>query len=555
MSPFDREKKLLNWKVLLRMYKLMIVEDEEIEREGLRDLVDWKAMGIEVVAAMESGEKALKAAKDQKIDILLTDIKMGGISGLELARRLLPVYPDMKVIITSGYQEFEYAKTAIDVDAYGFLSKPIDLEELEKVFSKVLDTCMTEENGRQENERLKQLVEQGKPLLKEKFLNNLIAGMQNHDTLEEDLRFYNIAFVPGRLTVIVSEIDGFAALKDENSRESVVMTVFKVLSCIQQVKTEDCAESFYLDEGRYCTLYSTNCDHAGELYEKVMEHAKNLQQEVNEQCRLKLTVGIGKWVDDIVDLQASYKTACDAVGFKFYMGGNQVIFYKDACFDSESPTSSNLDTLENKILSAIQLCDTNALHQHLDAMFELLKGNAMNTNSYIRTVCIKLIARTSVILHEMHANYEKVFGKEQLIWDKLLKFDTIMDIQQWMKNILGSVIDYILQNQKSNTRKVINDVLRFIDENYSKNIAISDISKEIFLSSNYISILFRKEMGENFTDYLARYRLEKAKELLRETKLKVYQIGNMVGYSNISHFCMIFKSMYGVSPSEYREKV
>jgi two-component system, response regulator YesN len=124
-----------------------------------------------------------------------------------------------------------------------------------------------------------------------------------------------------------------------------------------------------------------------------------------------------------------------------------------------------------------------------------------------------------------------------------------------MKNILGSVIDYIAQNKKSNNKKVINDILKIIEENYSKNITITDISKEIFLSYNYISIIFKREIGESFTDYLAKYRLEKAKQMLKESNLKVYQISNMVGYNNISHFCSIFKSFYGVSPSEFREKI
>jgi two-component system response regulator YesN len=286
-----------------------------------------------------------------------------------------------------------------------------------------------------------------------------------------------------------------------------------------------------------------------------MAYAGNIQQRVNDECELKFTVGIGKWVDELTKLQTSYKMACDAVKFKFFMGYNQIIHYKDTYFTSDSTDNFNLEVLESRIISAIQLCDVDTLNKCLVEMFNLMKGDVINTNSYIRTICIRLIARTSVILHDMHISYEKVFGKEHYIWDKLLKFDTIIDIQLWMKNILGGVIDYISQNQKSNNRKVINDILKIIEENYSRNITINDITKEIYLSTNYISIIFKKEMGENFSEYLMKYRLEKATQLLKETNLKVYQIGNMVGYTNISHFCSIFKSLNGVSPSEYRNKI
>lgn len=537
------------------MYKLMIVEDEVIEREGLRDLIDWAKMGIEIAVVAESGEKALIAAKNEKIDILLTDIRMSGISGLELAKELLAIYPDLKVIITSGYQEFEYAKTAIDVDAYGYLSKPIDLEELEKVFNKVIDACKVETDNMQENNKLRLLIEQSKPLLKEKFLNDLIEGTVNLDSIEEDLKFYNIDFVSELMTVIISEIDGFSTLREEKSREDVLFLVFKVLDCINKVKSDDCVETFYLNEGRYCSIYNTSINRPKELYEKTMVLSKNIQQKINNKCQLKLTVGIGEWVHNFTDIHASYKKACDATKFKFFMGSNQVIHYKDTYFNSDSTNNFNLEAVENRILSAVQLCDKDALNECLIDLFEMMKINAMNTDGYVRSICVKLIARVSIILHEMHESYEKIFGKEHFIWDKVLKFDTILDIQQWMRNILGSVIDYITQNKKSSNKKVINDILKIIEGNYSKNITITDISKEIFLSSNYISIIFKKEIGESFTDYLAKFRLEKAKQMLKESKLKVYQISNMVGYNNISHFCSIFKSFYGVSPSEFREKI
>ena len=537
------------------MYKLLIVEDEQIEREGLRDLIDWSKLGVEVAFVAESGEEALKITKDQKVDILLTDIKMNGISGLELAKKLLVENPNIKVIITSGYQSFEYAKTAIEVDAYGYLSKPIELDELEKVFTKVINMCKTESDNKTEKEKLRQLVEHSKPLLKEKFLNNLINGITNLDTLEEDLKFYNIDFGHGSMMVIVSEIDGFTAIKEEESLENVLLTVFQVLDCINTVKADDYSETFYMNDGRYCTIYSTFCKDTKELYEKAILFAGNIQLIVNDECQLKFTIGIGKWVDSLTKLQTSYKMACDAVKFKFFMGYNQVIHYKDTYFTSDSAEKFNLEVLEDRIISAVQLCDIDTLNQCLDEMFDVMKGDIVNTNSYVRTNCIMLIARISVILHEMHISYEKVFGKEHYIWDKLLKFDTIIDIEQWMKNILGGVIDYITQNQKSNNRKVINDILKIIEESYSTNITINDISKEIYLSINYISIIFKKEIGENFSEYLMKYRLEKAKQLLKETNMKVYQVGNMVGYNNVSHFCSIFKSLNGVSPSEYRDKI
>jgi two-component system, response regulator YesN len=135
-----------------------------------------------------------------------------------------------------------------------------------------------------------------------------------------------------------------------------------------------------------------------------------------------------------------------------------------------------------------------------------------------------------------------------------MRFDNLFDIRQWFKNIFNSIIDYLSDRKEGNNKKIIKNILKTIEENYSKNLTISDIANEIYLSPNYVGIIFKKEMGESFTDFLVRVRLEKAKKMLKETPLKVYQIGGMVGYSNISYFCSIFKNSYGMSPSEYREK-
>lgn len=535
------------------MYRLMIVEDEDIEREALRDLVDWGSMEIEIAAVFESGEKALAFARNQKIDILLTDIRMIGMSGLELARELRKSYPELKVIITSGYQEFVYAKAAIDLDVYGYIAKPVELEELEKVFSRVIATCKVETESFRENQRLRQLIEQSKALLKEKFLTDLVDGKVSAGSPAEELKFYNICFVSELTVVILAELDGFDALCEEKPREDILMLVFKVLECIRNVKCRGCAETFYIGGGRYCTLFNTDAGGQKELHEKSVQLSRDIQCGVNDQCGLALTVGIGEWVLSLKDIHASFKKALEAVKFKFYMGGNQVIHCKDTYFNNASGINYSLDEIESRILSAVRLCDGETLEQCLTELFDLIKAKPANTTSYVRSVCIRLIARVSIVLNEMFESYEKIFGKEHLIWDKILKFDTILDLQQWMKNILGSVIEYISQSKKSSNKKVINGILKYIEDNYSRNITLTDIANEIFLSYNYISIIFKKEMGEGFSEYLVKYRLEKAKQMLKESNLKIYQISNMVGYVNISHFCSIFKSLYGVSPSEFRE--
>jgi two-component system, response regulator YesN len=159
------------------------------------------------------------------------------------------------------------------------------------------------------------------------------------------------------------------------------------------------------------------------------------------------------------------------------------------------------------------------------------------------------------MLQDMHESFGNVFGNEALVWEKLLKLDTIFDLQLWLRNIFSAVIDYLTERKCGSNKKIITDILKYIDANYHKNISITDISQEVYLSPNYISIIFKKETGEAFTNFLIRYRMEKAVQMLKDTNLKVYEIGDRVGYSNTSHFCTAFKKLFGVSPNEYRDKI
>ncbi len=535
------------------MYKMLIVEDEKIEREGLKDLIDWGEMGIEVVNAVESGEEAVDFARNNKVDILLTDIMLTGINGLEVAEMISETNQELKVIISSGYQEFDYAKTAIDLDAYGYLSKPLEVEELEQVFEKVLNTCRKETDEKRERKRLKKIVEESLPLLKHKFFNDLILGNPGRASIMESLKYFNIDFCGGLYTVFVLDLDNYDSIIHKKNREEIHILIFEVLDRINSIRLQNMAEAFHVSNGRFCIIYNSPAGDRKKVYEKLMEYVQSLKEEVNSSCKLDVTIGIGKTVDDIAGLNNSYKKACDAAQFKFFMGNNQIINYMDVHSGDTQHSTVEIEEVQKRIISGIELCDRDTAKKSIDMLFNVLKDN-VRSDIYIRNICINILAKVSVLLMDMQESFKNIFGKETLLWEKLIKFDNIFDIRKWFENVLIVIVDYLIKKKEGNNRKIIDRILKIIEENYSKT-SIQDIANEVYLSPNYISVIFKKEIGQSFTEYMVNFKMEKAKQMLKETSLKVYQIGTMVGYSNISYFCSAFKNFYGVSPSEYREKV
>jgi two-component system, response regulator YesN len=253
-----------------QMYKMIIVEDDDIERAGLAEVVDWKSMSIEVVGAFEGSSDALKYVMENSIDILLTDIKLFGMDGLELARKIKEYIPKIKVIISSAFQEFEYARTAIDLDAYGYISKPVDMRELRNIIEKVLGTFRNEEAVWQESQRLKQIVSKSLPLLKDRFFHNLVSGNIDPTEILESMEYFNIKMSnPGFLTII-SDVDNFQEINEGKSKEEAHVLSFQILEILsgsgEKFPDADFI-TFQLDPGRYCTVVNHEFEDQKDLHE------------------------------------------------------------------------------------------------------------------------------------------------------------------------------------------------------------------------------------------------------------------------------------------------
>ncbi|HEY5562632.1 MAG TPA: response regulator [Clostridiaceae bacterium] len=536
------------------MYRLLIVEDEEIEREGLRNLIDWDSLGIIVIGAVESGEEALEYIVNDKVDILLTDIKLIGISGIDLAQKVSAIKSNIKILIVSCMEDFDYAKKAIELGTYAYISKPIDTDELKHAITKVTDVFANEENELMQIKRLEKIVEKSIPLLKSYFLNNLIVGNLNEKEVRENLEYFNIKVSDGTFLILITDIESFENIMENKGIGERNLTIVKVLECINSIKTNLNTISFHVSSGMVCSILNPK-DNREDFYDESIRFAEDIQQNENRLCNIKVTIGIGKKVNLLSDINVSYNSAINAINFKFFMGSNQIISYKDTNIQHSKKNIEDIYSIENTILSSIQLCNKVNLEIYINKFFTELEHYALISDVYMRNLCISLLSKCSVMLIDMHENYDEINGDEFLIWDKLFKCNNINDLRVLINNLFNELIDYLLTKRDGCNKKVVGNILKIVKDRYNMKLTLSDISKEINYSTNYISIIFKKETGKNFTDYLIKFRMEKAKKMLKDTDLKVYEIGNTVGYRNISYFCNIFKDLYGVSPNEYKEKI
>ena len=333
--------------------KLLIVDDEKLDREGLSRQLDWDAYSVCKVFLAKNGPTALEILRSNEIDLLLTDVKMPAMSGIDLARHAQQINPSIKIIFISGYDDFEYMKGAIQINAYEYILKPVQTEELA--------ACITD------------------------VVNSI------------------------RLRTIDYEI-------------------------------ADCLTKLDLDK------------------------ATNL-------------------IDNMLDFFEQRK-GCDPYAIKYH--------------------------------------------------------------------CINIISRMEMTLRDLNVQAEGLFGKKISLIENLLKFEAIPDIRQWMKNIMHITIEHLNVRKKSHASVIAGEVISYIESKYSEDISLNAIAKSLFYTPNYLGSVFKQETGQYFSEYLTEYRMKMAAVILRDRKIKVLEAALSVGYKDMPTFIKNFKSIHGVTPSEYR---
>ena len=241
--------------------------------------------------------------------------------------------------------------------------------------------------------------------------------------------------------------------------------------------------------------------------------------------------------------------------FKYGLGNGQIIRMDDIQPSSKAQPLSSAD-IESGIRDIVYSGELNGVEPFI---YKLLlcqhDGAAVQNKSFLKNTCYSILACTQAVLSDLNIRYEDIFGNDEMIWDKLIRFETIVDTRQWLINILREIINYINTRNNSQMSKVVETIKQICERDYSGSITIKAISDEMFYNPNYLNNLFKQETGETILEYITKLRMEKAKQLLREPYVKIYEIAQRVGYAHESYFRNLFKQYVGIGPKEYREKL
>lgn len=538
------------------MIDVLIVDDEKKIREGISKNIDWAAHGINICGAAAGGLEALDMIDMYMPGIVITDISMSDMDGLELLEVINQTYPTVKVILISGYKEFEYARKAIALKAFSYLTKPINSQIL---IDKVLDAKDEIEKRISEvkiNDVIRKKLRENILVVRDSFFTTLMEGrLRNRADIESRGDFLEINLNFSQFLVCVMAFEMGGSIRNKNFYD---ISFYKAAI---MSKTEEKIGDMY-------KCYVFNMEErigimiCSDLIEKSLltDRLEQVKNWVNNNMGLSLSVGVGNVSGSIEKISLSYRTAIDAIKYSVILGKNVIIDSdkiaettkeKIAMEDFESIMSNNEDILT----SSLKTGDRHMVRVCLDEIFLSVGQIVRNDIRQKERVVFLLAFYLTKILFSLEIQSHQYYGNESELYVVMNSMTSMDDIRNFMMDFYKEAMNEIEKNNKSHNSYLISQALKFIDVYQDSSVTLVSVAERLQIHPSYLSKIFRQETGESFSEHLIKNKMNSARHLLKTTNQKVYEVANSIGYKDVAHFTKLFKKFYGVSPTEYRNLV
>lgn len=526
------------------MYKIVLVDDEKIIRDSLMDNFNRDKSGVFEAYEASDGEDALEIIKQVRPDIVITDIRMPVIDGLQLSTMIKEQFKDVVIIVLSGFNEFSLVKNALSIGVFDYLLKPIKEDELDAVIKRAVEVVERIRHQRIQDRNIRQKITEGNLAIKENFLNNLIKNnypvtdpiyLRLH-TLNLNISFRNF------FTVVFSV--------NEQSLKCFIDDVVLLNFSINNIIDECCKESirnyelFTTTENNF-VLISDDLKYNSQVMIQLINKIRNC---IKKFLNVDLTIGISKNYDGVYCLKSSYDESIEKVNIKLYLGKDDISIGND--IEIKIPNII-FGQKEKLFINNVYMCEHEKAYEIIEEVYSQVDKMQLSLKQLkffnIHVInCIVDIARN--IDYDINSIEE---GKS--IYEKIDELKSIDAFKCFIKNITNTLIEVINKRKCCKKKKTIDSILKFIDEHYSEDLTLHTISEKFFIDYTNLSKMFKEDVGKLFSKYLIDLRIRRAKELLISSAKKIYEISEEVGYTDVRYFTKLFKEFEGITPMEFRK--
>ena len=539
------------------MIKLLIADDEAVIREGMLTIIDWESLGVKVVAVAGNGRDGLAKAMAEKPDIVITDIRMPVVDGIKFSKSLREKLPKVRIVFLTGYNDFEYTRHAVKVRAEDYLLKPVNTRELMELVGRLVKEIRLENSTVEENVRKTVLLKENLPVMRNRFIQSFFTGKLTEGEFLERGRSFGIPFGQTWGRAVIFCIDYYFQLAAGGEREADLLKY--ALSNVAEEVLGRLGEVCVCDEGGARLLFLLGSERGTK---EVAESAEEVQFYMRKYYGLPVSAGIGKLVLAPRDFKRSYENANEALEVRIKEGSGRILAKEDQKEGKKAEQAAMLPERmlisgeeEAELKDAVVLLDRRKVYALLENIFRKYVMEREIGRKGAEWLCLYLALIAVREAQALRLLPEEVLGKDYYYYKEVSKYETAKDLELWMKDIYGRVIRFG-EDRRGKYKGIVTGGIAYAKEHFSESIQVTDVAGAVYVTPNYFSKVFKEETGENFTDWLNKYRIEMAKKRMKqEPEEKIYSIAGECGFADYKYFAFIFKKYTGYTPTAYRNLI
>jgi len=521
----------------------MLVDDEENERNLLKICINWAEIGMEIIGEASSGREALDLLEEINPDIIITDIRMPFMDGIEFSRIVAESYPYIKVMVLTAHEEFEYAKEGIKVGIADFLLKPIKRTEIKSALSNLRSKIEEERMHKNKYDELKKQLEESFPYLKEKFLNELLQSSLTMDEIKNKLEYFSIKSFKDHVRIALIEY-GHSDL--DTIEENKVLLGMKCTEIVNKYFKEDPSVEVFVDNSGRIVVLSGDCKI------DLVECCEQIKAMIINRLKCYVSIGVGGIHKEAKDIKLSYKEACEALNHKVLFGKNHIVSFEDTNINKNT-WNIKMDEL-NEVGFFIKIGLADKAIDAVDRIFDDFCVKGLKSIDHIRITSINIVTTALNSITELGLDYNDIFDDMNMPYDDVLKIDTVPDMKQYLLEMINHIVKMVRNIRTRKTSRVIKDIMNFLNEHLSNpELSLSVVAKEFHLNSSYLSRTFKQETKHSFVEYLTGIRIEKAMQFFKDTDLMLYEVAEEVGIPDPNYFGKCFKKYVKMSVNEFKK--
>lgn len=512
------------------LLKILLVDDESTERKGLRFLIGKYQLPLEVSEAA-NGRAALDFLRAHPVDILLTDVKMPLMDGLELAREARALSERLKIIIYSAYSEFDYARQAMEAKAINYLLKPIEVDEFQKVMSGVIQMCREEAKQEAENRALRESFEKMRRYDREQLLSQLVTAPEIGGDYARALAEHEIQFQNKTLLLIGMETRTNFFDKHE---EAVTAALGQALSTP--------FEYVNLSPG---SSYVILCGKSAPEEEALHRALETVRSRLRACEKAEISIVVGSAFGSLEQFPEMIQEI-ETVRYELFYGADEILFTERLRQIRDRGNEATAHIVE-RVNAAIENRDLGETRRQISLLTETLEKQAALSAVYTRYLFWDVVNRLYKRFQVM--NDASIRNKVEA----LLRCESVEKLQGLMDEVLCELETHPAQ-ASLDASDVVSAAIRVIQTEYQQDLSLEYLAQRVYLAPAYLSYLFKQQTGENIIKYITSFRMEKACRMLEDNNMKVVDVSRACGYDSPSYFNRLFKNSCGMTPKQYREK-